>query len=103
MISAKRFTNLGEESGTADLPDGLFNGKVNEHILWLTVRAEVGGEVRWMGASLPGANQLTLHVEYGDLAGEAAGLAIWQNGQPIRHLDYPSNGGIWTVTLPAST
>jgi len=41
MISAKRFTNLGEESGTADLPDGLFSGKVNEHILWLTVRAHL--------------------------------------------------------------
>ncbi len=41
MISAKRFTNVGEESGTTDLPDTLFSAKVNEHVLWLTVRAHL--------------------------------------------------------------
>jgi large subunit ribosomal protein L4 len=38
MISAKRFTNQGEERGTADLPEGLFGAAVNEHVLWLSVR-----------------------------------------------------------------
>ncbi len=39
MISVKRFTNVGEESGTAELPESLFGGKVNDHVLWLTVRS----------------------------------------------------------------
>jgi large subunit ribosomal protein L4 len=39
MISAKRFTSQGDEKGTADLPEKLFGDRVNEHVLWLSVRA----------------------------------------------------------------
>ena len=70
--------------------------------IWLTLGADVAGEgFRWMGERLLPADQVTLHIYYGDLAGEIAGLAIWQDGQPIRQLDLPPVGGRWSVQLPA--
>lgn len=37
MISAKRYTSKGEESGTAELPESHFGEKVNDHVMWLSV------------------------------------------------------------------
>lgn len=38
MISAKHFTNTGEEKGKAQLPERVFGESVNEHAMWLSVR-----------------------------------------------------------------
>ncbi|MFO7635338.1 MAG: lamin tail domain-containing protein [Caldilinea sp.] len=70
--------------------------------LWLTMHAELtGGQRVWMGQRLAPANQVTIHIAYGDRSGEVAGLALWQDGRPIHQLDRPSADGRWTVTLPA--
>ncbi len=70
--------------------------------LWLTLKAELeNGEQQWMGSLLPPSNQVTLHISYGDRSGESAGLAVWQNNQPIQPLDQSSQDGHWSVTLPA--
>jgi hypothetical protein len=70
--------------------------------LWLTMQAELGdGQRVWMGQWLAPANEVTLHIHYGDRTGELAGLTIWQDGRPLRQLDTPPAGGRWTVTLPA--
>ncbi len=70
--------------------------------LWLTLQAELdGGQRIWMGQWLAPANQVTLHIHYGDRTGEPAGLAIWQDGRPLRQLDTPPADGRWTVTIPA--
>ena len=37
MISAKRYTSQGDESGTTELPKHLFGEKVNDHVMWLAV------------------------------------------------------------------
>lgn len=37
MISAKLFTNTGDENGTTELPEKTFGEKVNDHVLWLSV------------------------------------------------------------------
>lgn len=67
--------------------------------LWLTLRAEDG---TWMGATLPPAAATTLHIAYGDLTGEAAGLTLWQGDQVIRQLDVPPTDGRWTVEILAA-
>ena len=70
--------------------------------LWLTLQAEGGDRQRtWMGQWLSPANQVTLHIHYGDRSGEFAGLALWQDGRLLRHLDIPPADGRWTVTIPA--
>ncbi|HRA64890.1 MAG TPA: lamin tail domain-containing protein [Caldilinea sp.] len=70
--------------------------------LWLTMQAERSdGQRVWMGQWLPPANQVTLHIGYGDRSGEMAGLAIWQDGRPLHQLDLPTADGRWRVTLPA--
>ncbi len=69
---------------------------------WLTVQAELGnGERYWMGSTLSPANEITLHITYGDHNGDVAGLAIWQDKMPIRQLDAPASAGRWDVALPA--
>jgi len=70
--------------------------------LWLTLQAELGdGQRTWMGEWLAPDNAVTLHIHYGDRAGAPAGLALWQDGRPLRQLDLPPADGHWTVTLPA--
>ena len=70
--------------------------------MWLTLEAQPGNEESvWMGNWLEPANQVTLRITYGDRSGEVAGLAIWQDGMPMRQLDLPPADGRWTVTLPA--
>jgi hypothetical protein len=70
--------------------------------LWLTLQAEQpSGPRLWMGSSLLASNELTLHITYGDLTGEMAGLALWQGNRPIRQLDRPPADGHWSVTVPA--
>ncbi len=54
-----------------------------------------------MGEALEPANQVTLQIAYGDRSGAVAGLALWQDDQPVRQLDIPPHDGRWTVTLPA--
>jgi hypothetical protein len=70
--------------------------------LWLTLQAELSdGQRAWMG-TMAGACQR------GDAAHSlrrphrrGRGLAIWQDGRPLRQLDTPPADGRWTVTLPA--
>lgn len=70
--------------------------------LWLTLGATLEtGEWRWMGQHAPAANVMTVHIYYGDLEGQPAGLALWQDGRPIQQLDLPPSDGRWTVTIPA--
>lgn len=70
--------------------------------LWLTLQAELAsGERRWMGSTLPPGNQITLQITYGDRNSQPAGLALWQDDQPVRQLDTPPANGQWTLTLPA--
>jgi hypothetical protein len=70
--------------------------------LRLTLQAELAsGQLVWMGQRLAPANQVTLHIGYSDRSGELAGLAIWQDGRPLRQLDLPTADGRWTVTIPA--
>ena len=70
--------------------------------IWLTLGADVpDAGFHWMGERLLPAGDLTLHVYYGDLAGDIAGLAIWQNDRPIHQLDLPPVGGRWSVRLSA--
>jgi hypothetical protein len=77
---------------------------------WLTMVAETSdGNRFWMGSWLPRANladpqqagtgQVTLHVAYGDLDGEAASLAIWQDGALLQELVLPRGDGRWTVPV----
>ncbi|HHW86095.1 MAG TPA: hypothetical protein GX400_07795, partial [Chloroflexi bacterium] len=69
---------------------------------WITMQAELGdGQRAWMGQWLAPANQVTLHIHYGDRSGELAGLALWQDGRLLRQLDIPPADGRWTVTIPA--
>ncbi|MFN8490723.1 MAG: lamin tail domain-containing protein [Caldilineaceae bacterium] len=70
--------------------------------LWVTLQAQLAsGERRWMGATLPPGNQITLQIAYGDRNGQPAGLALWQDDQPVRQLDTSSVNGQWSVTVPA--
>jgi hypothetical protein len=70
--------------------------------LWLTMQAEtMDGQRIWMGNWLAVANQVTLHIAYGDRSGEVAGLALWQDGKLIHQLDRPAPDGRWTLTIPA--
>ena len=70
--------------------------------LWLTLRAEMDdGLTRWMGSAIPSANEITLDIRYGDAGGEVAGLALWQNDQPIQQLDVPPADGHWRVRTQA--
>lgn len=39
MISVKKYDSQGREAGTVELPEQLFGDVVNEHVLWLSVRA----------------------------------------------------------------
>jgi len=39
MISAKLYTNTGDDKGTTKLPDNVFGESVNEHAMWLSVRS----------------------------------------------------------------
>jgi hypothetical protein len=66
--------------------------------LWLTLRTDDGA---WMGATVPAAGDLTLHIVYGDRSGQTAGLALWQDGDIIRRLDTPAPDGRWSVRVDA--
>ncbi|HMN28330.1 MAG TPA: lamin tail domain-containing protein, partial [Caldilineaceae bacterium] len=71
--------------------------------LWLTLAAEMpNGEHTWMGSTIQPANEVTFHLHYGDQSGQLAGLALWQDGRPIRQLDLPTADGRWSLTLPAA-
>ena len=39
MISAKHYSNTGDEKGTTELPERVFGESVNEHAMWLSVRS----------------------------------------------------------------
>jgi hypothetical protein len=66
--------------------------------LWLTLHSEDGV---WMGSFVAPANEIVLHIDYGDRSGEVAGLALWQDGSPVRQLDTPPVDGRWSLALPA--
>jgi hypothetical protein len=70
--------------------------------IWLALWAEdEKGQRTWMGQELEPANQVTLHIVYGDRQGEPAGLTLWQAGQPLLRLDSPPTDGQWQTTIPA--
>jgi hypothetical protein len=103
---APRYTGLAATSlTTTALREALAEGRgwlTSDRDAWLTLQAEMpGGELRWMGNWLSPANSVTLHVTYGDLHGESAGLAIWQNGAPLQQLLLPSRDGRWDVAVAA--
>jgi hypothetical protein len=103
---APRYTGLGVTNLTAAaLSEAIAVGRgwlSSDQDTWLTLQAELpGGELRWMGNWLAPANSVTLHMAYGDLGGESAGLAIWQNGAPWQQLLLPPIEGHWDVTVPA--
>jgi hypothetical protein len=55
-----------------------------------------------MGSTIAPANELTLHLAYGDSSGATAGLSLWQGDQLVRQLDLPPPDGHWNVTIPAA-
>ena len=72
---------------------------------WLTLQAQTtdGGRY-WMGSWLPSvkgasASDVLLQVAYGDLRGEAASLAIWQDGKLLAEQLPPAPGGKWSLTV----
>jgi DNA/RNA endonuclease YhcR with UshA esterase domain len=103
---APRYTGL---AATAPSPEAVAAALVNHRgwiatapTLFLTLRGTGGdGQTRWMGDWLPAANAVTLDVHFGDREGQPAGLAIWQDGRPIRQLDLPPADGRWRVEVPA--
>jgi len=103
---APRFTGLAVTSlDEAALLDALAAHRgwlTNAPGLWLTVQAELdNGERYWMGSTLAPANDITLHITYGDRNGDIAGLAVWQNKAPIYQFDASAPDGDWEVSLPA--
>jgi hypothetical protein len=70
--------------------------------IWLTLRAELAdGSQRWMGETAPSSTALTLQVQYGDQAGQLAGLALWLNNRPLQVLDIPPGDGLWRLQIVA--
>jgi hypothetical protein len=65
----------------------------------LTLRTESGV---WMGGVVPLTGQISFIVNYQDGDGEVAGLALWQDGKPLRQLDLPPTNGEWRVTVPVA-
>ena len=106
VVPQPRYTGLavaGVDSGNISAALAMGRG-------WLTTRPGLSlalsavddqGNTWWMGDSLAGRNQITLRIEYGDLDGEPAGLAVWQNGKRLH--THQSSGGddVWHVALPA--
>jgi large subunit ribosomal protein L4 len=43
-MDAKLYAQDGSEKGVASLPDELFGGQVNEHLLWLSVKRHLGNQ-----------------------------------------------------------
>ena len=72
---------------------------------WLTLQAETAdGGHYWMGSWLPNAggssiSQVLLHIAYGDLGGEAASLAIWQDGKLLQEQVPAAPGGRWSLAV----
>jgi hypothetical protein len=106
ILLTPRYTGLAARSATVSQ----LNEALSAHRGWLTTAPGLGlalyaeahdGQHYWMGSLVAPANELTLHVIYNDVTGQSAGLAIWQDGQPIRQLDIPPNAGHWTVQVPA--
>ena len=103
---APRYTGLAVTAvQRAGLEDALAHRRgwlTSKPGLWLTLQAQTSdGSRSWMGSTLRAANEVTLYVDYGDTAGEVAGVAIWQDNKPIQQLATPLAGGRWSVTLPA--
>lgn len=101
-----RYTGLAVTTvQRAGIEDALANRRgwlTSKPGLWLTLQAQTNAGSRyWMGSTLTAANEVTLYVDYGDNAGDVAGVAIWQDDKPIQQLATPLTGGRWTVTLPA--
>jgi hypothetical protein len=72
--------------------------------LWLALYTSSNetGDNEWMGSTIVPANELNLHILYGDSSGESAGLALWQGDHLIRQLDLPPPDGRWQLTIPAA-
>ena len=77
----------------------------NDSNAWLTLRAETADGGRyWMGSWLPnfggaGGSPVLLHVAYGDLDGEAASLAIWEDGKLLAEQVPAAQAGRWSVAV----
>ncbi|MEZ4560992.1 MAG: lamin tail domain-containing protein, partial [Caldilineaceae bacterium] len=104
--AAPRFTGLATSALTPEALSAALAARrgwlTNSPGLWLALRTDDGAAgSTWMGGTIPAANTVTLDIQYGDITGEPAGLALWQDGRPIRQLDLPPVDGRWTVTVPA--
>ncbi len=105
-VPQPRYTGLAVANVTpADISTALTIGRgwlTNRPGLWLTLSVvDEDGNVWWMGDSLSGSNEMTFRIEYGDLGGEPAGLAVWQNGKPLHARQSTAGDGAWTLTAPA--
>ena len=101
-----RYTGLAVADVTAaDVSTAIAIGRgwlTNRPGLWLTLSVvDKDGNVWWMGESLAGSNAMTVRIEYGDLGGEPAGLAVWQNGKPLYARQSSASDGAWTLTTPS--
>jgi hypothetical protein len=99
-----RYTGLAVRGqDVSGLMDALVAGRgwlTSDANAWLTLQAETEGGLYWMGSWLPdGSRQVTLHVVYGDADGEAASLAIWQDGVRLQERILPPSDGRWDVTV----
>ena len=75
----------------------------NRSGLALTLRAHTSdGETVWMGSTIEPQDALAVEVNYHDLVGEVAGLALWLNDRPIAQTDLPQGNGIWQATVSAA-
>jgi len=103
---APRYTGLAvvnaDEGGVREALQARRGWVTSAPGIWLALWAEdEKGQRTWMGQELEPANQVTLHIVYGDRQGEPAGLTLWQSGQPLLRLDSPPTDGLWQTTIPA--
>ena len=96
----------GQDS--ANLLEALAAGRgwaTSDSNAWLTLQAETADGGRyWMGSWLPnlggaGESQVLLHIAYGDLGGEAASLAIWEDGKLLEEQVPAAPDGRWSLAV----
>jgi hypothetical protein len=101
LDSAPRYTGLAvhslDETGVLEALRNRRGWLATTPGLVLTLHS---GDGTWMGSAMPVAGESTLHIRYSDATGELAGLALWQDNQPIRQLDLPPADGHWQITIP---
>ena len=98
-----RYTGLAVDSANADAILAAMRARRG----WLTSNPNVSLTLRtesgvWMGGIVPLTGQISFVINYQDRSGDVAGLALWQDGKPLRQLDLPPMDGEWRVTVPVA-